>query len=85
MSDLWDKDARERARSEILTEIAQRTGVPVELILSRSREQRVVAARRRVIWELHERGWSSVAIGRAIGRDHVTVLFALGRIGGRAA
>ena len=43
-------------------------------VVSRSRAAHVVRARREVILFLREQGWSWSAIGRAVNRDHTSVL-----------
>jgi len=57
-----------------LAQAATRQGVPVTAILGRGRQPQVVAARREVCHLLRARGWSQTRIGRALGRDHTTVL-----------
>lgn len=51
--------------------------VTSEEVQSRVRLEPVADARRTVYWLLRSRGWSSVAIGRALHRDHGSVLFGL--------
>jgi len=58
----------------VLDEVAAAAGVSVADILGPSRRARVVAARQAVMAVLHRRGWSSPRIGRALRRDHSTVL-----------
>jgi len=52
-------------------------GVTVERMFSRERWASLVRARRRFYCHLRELGWSLPAIGAFVGRDHVTILYAL--------
>lgn len=58
-----------------------RHGVPVRVILSRDRAWPTCAARREVICALDAAGFGPLAIGRALGRHHATVLHNLRRAG----
>ena len=53
---------------------AEHHGVTVADIKGRSRLGPVVAARQDVFLALREAGWSFPRIGRAMGRDHSTVM-----------
>jgi len=65
----------------IIEAVAAETGVAVRRILSSSRVDCVVQARREVIRRLDATGrYSSTQIGIIVRRDHTTVLFALGRL-----
>lgn len=59
---------------EITQAAADIFGVPVRDILSKSRFREHTSARQAVCLVAWERGWSSPAIGRVLGRDHSTVL-----------
>ena len=52
-------------------------GVPVELVMSRSRRRSAVRARQAVMRRLRADGFSTVQIGRWLGRDHSTVVHGL--------
>lgn len=69
-----------RDRAEALAGfIAIDTGIPVSAILGRVREPDVVAARHRLFSELYATGLSFSAIGRCLGFDHTTVLYAVNK------
>ena len=61
----------------VIQRVAESTGVPMEDILSTNRQPSIVRARDSVAQELRARGLSLKEIGRALGRDHKTVLHAL--------
>jgi hypothetical protein len=67
--------------SEILREVAETFDVLPALIMSRSR-QGPIAAARSLAWLLirDELGWSYPAIGKQFGRDHTTVLVGVDRM-----
>ena len=69
-----------RLALSIVKAVAAERGFTVEIILGRGRSRPIVAVRWEVWRRLHARGWSSVAIGRAFGRDHSTILHALQRV-----
>lgn len=55
--------------------VAAAVGVPLAELHSRRRHAPLVAKRREVIRVLAERhGWSTTQIGRALGRDHSTIV-----------
>lgn len=58
----------------IVDRVAQETGVPSGLILSDTRAKHVVDARWLAFFAAREAGFSLKHIGRAMGRDHTTVL-----------
>lgn len=60
--------------------VAACTNIPEDLILSDVRMKPVAHARQQVMWFLHAEGYGFSAIGRAFGRDHSTVMFAVERI-----
>jgi hypothetical protein len=62
-----------------LSGICRDRGFDLAIVRGRRRDQRAVDQRRAACVDLRELGWSSTRIGRAIGRDHVTVLWLLGR------
>lgn len=55
-------------------------------IMGKSRGRKIVTARNeaiRYVWDKHHGPWSSVDIGRFFGKDHSTILFAVGRLKNR--
>jgi chromosomal replication initiation ATPase DnaA len=67
-------DALTMSLDNILTHISNSTNIAKELIISRSRKQMIVAARMCFIHIATEQGYTSVKIGKYLGRDHSTVL-----------
>jgi chromosomal replication initiation ATPase DnaA len=45
-----------------------------ETLLGRSRHARIAFARHHLAWELKELGYSFPEVGRALGRDHTTIM-----------
>lgn len=73
-------DERRRAMMRtILERLAKARGLEPEEILARSRDPELVKARAALYGSLRLLGWSYEAIGRAVGRDHQTILFAVRR------
>ena len=70
-------DEQKRAFPEALKEVSELHSVPQKLIVGRSREKWIVAARQELMRRLHELGWSSTQIGEKLSRDHATVLHGL--------
>lgn len=64
----------------VVRQIAEKTNVESRMIMGRSRVAHVVQARHRVMAALREMGYSASAIGEAMGRDHTTVMYALGML-----
>lgn len=65
---------------QILTDVAELTGVSDELILGLSRLKQVVAARHLTMYVMHETGQHSLsAIGEFLGRDHTSVIHGVKR------
>ena len=62
-----------------ISRAAEHHGVTVAEIKGRSRLGPVVAARQDVFLALREAGWSFPRIGRAMGRDHSTVMHGVAR------
>lgn len=62
---------------------SKRTNAPVDAILSRSRGQHVAHARKLAMHTASEMRVSLHDIGRALGRDHTTVLSAVRGIAAR--
>lgn len=73
-----------RARWEVmLAEVAEKHGVTSGDILGRERIRKIVAARHEICRRLHaELGIGYKEIGRRLGRDHTSVMYACGcRVG----
>lgn len=77
--DAIDKAKRRSIRSvhEAVIQASRETGIDADDIYSKSRRAEIVAARWRAMQIAHERGMSSVSIGRGLGMDHSTVLHGL--------
>lgn len=67
------KEIRARGFGGLLEETALRGHVTAEEIVGRTRPAHVVAARRMFFAHLRDAGWSDVAIGKLMRRDHTTV------------
>lgn len=63
-----------RAIRDVARAVATETGIPLDAILGKGKTAPVSEARFRVYAEALEAGFSSAQIGRALGRDHSTVL-----------
>lgn len=59
--------------------IAQEAGIKPSDLFGRRRLPQFVLPRQRLCWELRLLGWSYPMIGRAIGRDPTTVIWAVRR------
>ena len=58
-----------------VSEIAKKYNLPVSVIISASRERRLVGSRHEIMWELRQLGMSFPRIGMILGgRDHTTCL-----------
>ena len=67
--------ATPRRMKEIIATVSRQTGVSAEDILSRKQHRHIVGARHLVMWIAHdEANYSMPEIGRALNRDHTTVL-----------
>ena len=64
----------------IVTAVAEMTGVSYLRIKGGGRDRRTARARQLVMYLAGKGGWSSPAIGRALHRDHSTVLYGIGVI-----
>lgn len=60
--------------AQIVTEVAEATGQSERAIYGRSCVREATLARQLVMFRAAELGLSSTRIGRALGRDHSTVL-----------
>lgn len=67
------------AARQIINEVAETYGVSPEMIVSERRSLNLVAARKDIAEMLDARGYTSPQIGRALNRDHTTVIYYLGR------
>lgn len=65
------------AMCDILLDVSWTSGVPVWDILGRGRCSRMVAARQEVMRRCRLAGYSYPQIGKYLGRDHTTVLYAI--------
>lgn len=63
----------------VVRAVSAESGVSVTKILSKTRRADVCLARFAVMFALREKGLTLPAIGRALGRDHSTVLHGLNR------
>lgn len=63
----------------IIHEVAAERGVTPAQIVSRCRRQKVFRARVEVARRLDARGYSTTQIGAALGHDHTTIVYYLGR------
>lgn len=61
----------------IIAAICQMAGLSQREVLSRSRKPNLVSVRGRIAIALRGQGMSYPAIGRALGRDHSTVMHAI--------
>jgi Helix-turn-helix domain len=62
---------------DLIDDRALISGVPVEEVIGRSHESRLVNIRRDVAKEARKRGYSLQAIGRALNRHHTTIIHLL--------
>jgi chromosomal replication initiation ATPase DnaA len=68
----------------VLRGVVDQFGTTVEMVRgARRADQSAAAARAKFIDIMAGSGASSVAIGKAINRDHATVLYHLGRLSGK--
>jgi chromosomal replication initiation ATPase DnaA len=58
----------------IVRQVAKLTGIPQEDILSPKRDRATARARQMVMWKARQEGHSFPAIGKALQRDHTSVL-----------
>jgi hypothetical protein len=63
----------------IITEVAQRMGVPEARLRARDRSPQAAAARHAACWALHQAGLSPAQIARLLGLNHSTVAHGLAR------
>lgn len=61
-------------KTALLDVVAKRTGIPVAEITGGSKQWEKVHARRLVAVGLRELNWAYPAIGRALGRDHTSIV-----------
>jgi len=64
----------------VIQNASEAWSIPVSDILGPTRRQRACWARWSAMGALRDMGWSTPAIGRALNRDHTTVLYGLGRL-----
>lgn len=65
---------RQTALMEIVDEVSDATGVPVHMILSNDMRREITQARQLAYFVAHTHGFSLPEIGKAMNRDHTTVL-----------
>jgi DNA-binding NarL/FixJ family response regulator len=69
------------AMDRVISGESRLAGMPEGMIRGRQTSRRVYAVRCRVIAKAHREGLSDMAIGRALNRDHTTILHALKKMG----
>ena len=60
--------------SDIINEVAREFDVGPDELRSRSRHRRCAWPRQEIYRRLRLRGWTLTQIGRALGRNHATIL-----------
>lgn len=65
--------------TQVLERASLVSGFTVPQLTGAQRHRGVVRARWAVMLALHRRGWSTVQIGRLLGRDHTTIMYGLRR------
>jgi len=65
---------------QIIALAADYLGVEWESIHGRRRDQHIVEARHLLCYLLDRAGYTRAAIGRLLGRDHSTIIHAIGRV-----
>jgi len=65
------------SETQMLEKVSLLSGFTVLQLIGAQRHRGVVRARWAVMVALHRRGWSTVQIGRLMGRDHTTVMHGL--------
>lgn len=63
---------------EAVAELCDWLGVHESAVLNRRRDARSAARRKLLYWMLYAGGWPVTRIGRWAGRDHTTILRAMG-------
>jgi chromosomal replication initiation ATPase DnaA len=76
---MLNEDAQTISLDNIINNISTNTNIAKDLIIGRTRKQLVACARMCFIYLATEQGYTSVKIGRYLGRDHSTILNALGK------
>lgn len=69
--------------SVMLRRVASECGTTPEMVRGVRKDPAARRARLRAVDEMRAFGASTLEIGRAIGRDHTTVLYYLGRLPGK--
>lgn len=65
--------------AQVIAAVSKRSGITAAQIVGPGTTPRIVRARQIVMLACHNGGLSSGEIGRALGRDHSTVLRGIGR------
>jgi len=77
----WSKTLPDEITNKVLNATYEATGMNRALLLGKSRRRKVVNARHAAMWVLTEHlGYSSTQVGKALERDHTSVLHAINRI-----
>ena len=64
----------------IIRDASVLTGIPVPDIIGHKRTKEFVRVRQAVMWEARRQGYSLPQIGRALNRDHTTVIHGLRQV-----
>jgi chromosomal replication initiation ATPase DnaA len=68
-------------RDELIAQVAERLDMHPNAIMSRRREARTTMARHIVMWSLYKATEASTTqIGAMMGRDHASVVYAIGEV-----
>lgn len=83
---LWKGQIPSRARvRDVLARVALEEGLPVSLLLTKTRRRVVAWPRQRVFYEAKREGRSYPEIARVFGMDHTTVLYGVRAYAARMA
>lgn len=75
----------EATRDQVVRDVAAKHGVHPVVILCESRTRLAVVPRQEVMWRLCQMGYSTLQVGRALQRDHSTVIHGRDRHAARMA
>jgi hypothetical protein len=70
-------ERHDQAVDHLIRDVLDQHQVDLDQVRAKSREVRIVRARRHVCWVLRQAGWSFPRIGQFIERDHTTVMHAI--------
>lgn len=68
---------RDQAVDHLVRDVLDQHQVDLDQLRAKSRQVRIVRARRHLAWVLREAGWSFPRIGKFLDRDHSTVMHAV--------